>query len=323
MNEYSKALCHHGIRNQRWGVRNGPPYPLDQKTHKRIVKGKQGRQLKRENESQFGSLTGYAGWDRSNGSYSRRYDNPVKVQSMFRVKEYVGDEAVGTLQDKLQDSSYIESLRTLTGHGKITPDADLPACNPLLKKIDDYYNYGLPGKLYSEIYHRAASNNCLKCSSALALRAKGYDVTAGLAPDGMISNATERYWDGSRTYKENSTENAVRRMASFGNKGMGELKIRRASGNGHSMFFQNERQANGKYEPVVYDGQTGKRLGTVSEAVDMNAHDFKYFLDIVRLDDATPNFKKMAEDDVFVPTKGRFGSEGYKLPADYRKVLWE
>lgn len=22
MNEYSKTLCHHGIRNQRWGVHN-------------------------------------------------------------------------------------------------------------------------------------------------------------------------------------------------------------------------------------------------------------------------------------------------------------
>lgn len=323
MNEFSKYLCHHGIRNQRWGVRNGPPYPLDQKTHKRVVKGKQDKQLRRENKSRLGSLTGYSGWSQSNGGYSRNgYRNPVKVQSMFRVKEYSGEDEVGTLQDKLQDSSYIESLRTLTGHGKIAPDTDLPACNPLLKKIDDYYNYGGQGKMYAEEYYRAASNNCLKCSSALALRAKGYDVTAGLAPDGMVSNATERYWDGSRTYKENSTENAIRRMASFGNKGMGELKIRRSSGNGHSMFFQNERQANGRYEPVVYDGQTGKRLGTVSEAIDMNDHDFKYFLDIVRLDDATPNFKKMAEDDVFVPTKGTFGNDYYGRGM-YRKVLWE
>ncbi len=26
---YSDELCHHGVKNQRWGVRNGPPYPLD------------------------------------------------------------------------------------------------------------------------------------------------------------------------------------------------------------------------------------------------------------------------------------------------------
>lgn len=32
-------LYHHGIKNQHWGVRNGPPYPLDRKTSARIKKG--------------------------------------------------------------------------------------------------------------------------------------------------------------------------------------------------------------------------------------------------------------------------------------------
>ncbi len=25
---YSLALCHHGVKGQKWGIRNGPPYPL-------------------------------------------------------------------------------------------------------------------------------------------------------------------------------------------------------------------------------------------------------------------------------------------------------
>lgn len=54
MNEYTKTLCHHGIRNQRWGVRNGPPYPLDQKIHKRIVKGKQDREIRRSDRQKHG-----------------------------------------------------------------------------------------------------------------------------------------------------------------------------------------------------------------------------------------------------------------------------
>ena len=33
-------LSHHGISGQRWGVRNGPPYPLDQKTHNQVVSDK-------------------------------------------------------------------------------------------------------------------------------------------------------------------------------------------------------------------------------------------------------------------------------------------
>lgn len=32
-NPYSAVLCHHGILGQRWGKRNGPPYPLDAGDH--------------------------------------------------------------------------------------------------------------------------------------------------------------------------------------------------------------------------------------------------------------------------------------------------
>lgn len=31
----SNAFLHHGIEGQKWGVRNGPPYPLDRKEAKK------------------------------------------------------------------------------------------------------------------------------------------------------------------------------------------------------------------------------------------------------------------------------------------------
>ena len=33
MSAYTDYLEHHGIRGQRWGRRNGPPYPLDSSDH--------------------------------------------------------------------------------------------------------------------------------------------------------------------------------------------------------------------------------------------------------------------------------------------------
>lgn len=33
--EKADELCHHGIKGQKWGVRNGPPYPLDEKNYHR------------------------------------------------------------------------------------------------------------------------------------------------------------------------------------------------------------------------------------------------------------------------------------------------
>ena len=31
---YKDYLMHHGVKGQKWGVRNGPPYPLTEKTSK-------------------------------------------------------------------------------------------------------------------------------------------------------------------------------------------------------------------------------------------------------------------------------------------------
>lgn len=28
MNVYYETITHHGVEGQKWGVRNGPPYPL-------------------------------------------------------------------------------------------------------------------------------------------------------------------------------------------------------------------------------------------------------------------------------------------------------
>lgn len=37
---YQNELYHHGIKGQKWGVRNGPPYPLNSKVHASVVKGR-------------------------------------------------------------------------------------------------------------------------------------------------------------------------------------------------------------------------------------------------------------------------------------------
>lgn len=48
---YSNELYHHGRLNQKWGIRNGPPYPLS-KSAVRSVYGKNGKQTKEMTEEE-------------------------------------------------------------------------------------------------------------------------------------------------------------------------------------------------------------------------------------------------------------------------------
>lgn len=45
-------LAHHGIPNQKWGERNGPPYPLSREEHENVVKSGDIKKL-RENITEF------------------------------------------------------------------------------------------------------------------------------------------------------------------------------------------------------------------------------------------------------------------------------
>ena len=48
---YPNELYHHGIKNQQWGVQNGPPYPLDRATHRAVVK--QQKAERKENKREY------------------------------------------------------------------------------------------------------------------------------------------------------------------------------------------------------------------------------------------------------------------------------
>lgn len=67
---YPNELYHHGIKGQEWGVRNGPPYPLNRKEGRiikrntknfersaRIARGLQGRANRIRNKIYFNNLS--------------------------------------------------------------------------------------------------------------------------------------------------------------------------------------------------------------------------------------------------------------------------
>ncbi|WP_302609171.1 toxin glutamine deamidase domain-containing protein [Turicimonas muris] len=189
-----ECLAHHGIKGQRWGVRNGPPYPLDAEDHSASEKK--------------------AGWRKSLDKGDKKADNKTKKGAADSVEKkgltdkqkraikigagiVVGLLAVyGTY--KLADSG---ELHRLAEKGKeilqgnrypgfkrndafSQPMSIDQISNTFLHKINPGYNK-IPG----------TTNNCRRCTFAYELSRRGYDVkaTRTLYGTGQTDSKTAKY----------------------------------------------------------------------------------------------------------------------------------
>ncbi len=148
--QYQKTnyLKHHGILGQKWGVRNGPPYPLHPDHHSAAEK-KAGWQK---------SVSGGTGDVQSKNKNSTNYTKSSKVHSAA--------DDVDFNQTKYFIDSRIKSITNAGFNVKSDPTdirADSAAVNPNYKE-----------NAISEKYKM----NCTNCITAYALRRMGLDVEA-------------------------------------------------------------------------------------------------------------------------------------------------
>lgn len=131
------CLEHHGIKGQRWGTKNGPPYPLDRKTHNRVVKKAKAGEL-----SDKGKIVVYSA---------------ITAVSLAKMADALGmfENGRRKIADKL-DSPVTRSKTDLTQIRKKGKSYD---------EIDDQLIRTINGK-----HHYKNTNggkiNCLSCSLA-------------------------------------------------------------------------------------------------------------------------------------------------------------
>lgn len=158
-------LYHHGIKGQKWGVRNGPPYPLDE--------GKKSMAEKRmENHGPKGRHFG-AGVGGSNGS-------------RINWKKVAKGATITTAATAAATIAFTLALRGYFKH-RISQERKtnlLEHSNDVIKKIVGEHSYdddmmsvnNFEGFMFGD--PPGYRMNCTMCTTAYDLRKRGYDVQA-------------------------------------------------------------------------------------------------------------------------------------------------
>jgi len=180
-------LYHHGILGQKWGKRNGPPYPLSEGAHS-------------SSEKKAGYKKSIGG-GRNEELYEKRKKPSLNKQGNFSLDDY-DEEERAEMEELMDDEGFREAFdvtdeyynewknKKLNSQGRAadsktgfklkkketTPQKDLKAVNPNYREDD-----------------LATNNNCVLCTATFEMRRRGYDVTA---------NTSEKMLQGFKVYNE-------------------------------------------------------------------------------------------------------------------------
>lgn len=223
--EKENYLEHHGIKGQKWGVRNGPPYPLVTKAHDFIVDGnKPSSKLEEQRQKVRARLDA-----RTNGFES--------LDSIPKAKIDYFDEVF----NKKNEKAFLSGINKVAAMRQDVQENGLT-----LERADAKY------------YNR--THNCYLCTQAGIMRLKGFEVRAQESNRGFPSSiARSILWDGATTAKGSfdNWHQAMDCLSSRGPGSYGNFNFTWSKGGGHSVIW-----AVTKNEVVIMDGQYESIRGT-------------------------------------------------------------
>lgn len=261
---YELYLYHHGVQGQKWGVRNGPPYPLrsgriaKNKPKSFAVKGASKENLSSEYDHTKSKKAAEVSLFLARFGLHAITLNPIGLTfDAVRLSEVVaGIAKERSVEKRIANNPKIDKRTGL--HLKENPsewdDAkDLKQINPAFKTFD-----------------ANRKNNCMLCSVAYDMRKRGYDVMANHASSGYLTDDIKRWYPKAKvSLAANSTktpmefsifgdkdmmQHAITKIESQGEGTRGAVFVKWNSlGAGHAMAYQID---GGKMQ--ILDGQSGK-----------------------------------------------------------------
>lgn len=232
---------HYGVKGMKWGVRR-TPYQLGHRLKKYTSPERERAKAAAKAYASYAVamiVPGYAA-----------IHNTMVIASRVRSVKHLTNTLDGT--DYTKKEGQYEKIKDLK---KKTTDRgvmdDLKKVNPRIGQ------------------QKGAVNNCLYCTVAMEMRARGYDVRARKKAQGEVDTIYHDWFDGveikhpkverqpkesRKDYINRSYDKLCDELESYGNGARGYVGIKYEKMNsGHSMYW---RVDNGRV--TIYDGQSGK-----------------------------------------------------------------